>query len=99
MVATEVMKGWKVLVGTILVYVMGYPGTILIVVPSLLNLHTNVTVSEGKDFRIIFTTVQFPCSSSTCTMRAAGSQGEGSGSDDLHDLHEHCGTARQVFII
>ena len=48
MVAKEVLRGWKVLLGTILVYVMGYPGTILIVVPSLFNVQNNVTVTEGK---------------------------------------------------
>ena len=31
----ELRKGWRVLLGTILVYLMCYPGTVLLVVPGL----------------------------------------------------------------
>ena len=50
MALAEVIAGWRVLLGTVLVYVMGYPGTLLIVLPGLLNVptQTNLTVLEGE---------------------------------------------------
>lgn len=33
----ELRKSWRVLLGTILVYLMCYPGTVLLVVPGLSN--------------------------------------------------------------
>ena len=61
-VLKEVARGWKTLLGTILVYVMGYPGTILIVVPSLINLQTNGTLTEGKStFKCQLSTFKCNC--------------------------------------